>query len=49
MKQFKNFIIKKSKSVIKLNRPTTDFKQIKIKKIYKFALKDRKSNFKIFK
>jgi len=38
MERLKNSIIKKSKSVIKSDRPTPNSKEIRIKKIYRFAL-----------
>ena len=48
MERLKNSIIKKSKSVIKSDRPTPNSKEIRIKKIYKFALENRGGQFENF-
>ena len=48
MERLKNRIIKKSKLVIKSDRPTPNFKEIRIKKIYKLALENRGGQFKNF-
>jgi len=48
MERLKNFIIKKSKLVIKSDRAFSNSKEIKIKKIYKFALKNRGGQFENF-
>ena len=48
MERLKNSIIKKSKLVIKLDRFTPNFKKIRVKTIYKFALNDRGGQFENF-
>ena len=48
MERLKNSIIKKSKSVIKSDRPTPNSKEIRIKKISKFALENRGGQFENF-
>ena len=48
MERLKNSIIKKSKSVIKLERPTFNSKEIRIKKIYKLALRNYGGQFENF-
>lgn len=50
MERLKNSIIKKSKSesIIKSDRLTPNFKEIRIKKIYKFALENRRGQLENF-
>ena len=48
MERLKNSIIKKSKSVIKSDRTTPDSKEIRIKKVYRFALENRGGQFENF-
>lgn len=48
MERLKNSIIKKSKSLIKSDRPTRNYKEIRIKNIYKFALENRGGQFENF-
>ena len=48
MERLKNSIIKKSKPVIKSDIPTPNSKEIRIKKIYKFALENRGGQFENF-
>jgi len=48
MERLKNSIIKKSKSVIKSDRTTPNSKEIRIKKIHKFALENRAGQFENF-
>ena len=48
MKRLKNSIIKKSNSIIKSDKSTPNSKEIKIKNIYKFALKNNNEQFKNF-
>jgi hypothetical protein len=48
MERLKNSIIKKSKLVIKSDRPVSNSKEIRIKKIYKFALENRGGQFENF-
>ena len=48
MERLKNSIIKKSKLVRQSDRSISNFKKIKIKKIYKFALKNRGVQFENF-
>jgi hypothetical protein len=49
MEGLKNSIIKKSELVIKSDRPISNSKEMRIKKIYKFALKITVGHLKIFK
>ena len=48
MERLKNSIIKKSKLVIQSNRPIFNSKEIRIQKIYKFALQNRDGQFENF-
>ena len=48
MKRLKNSMIKKSKLVIKSNKPTPNSKEVKITKIYRFAIGNRGGQFQHF-